>query len=400
LAGYTAISALKSSVLLKGSDMDFKVICDIFNRELGFLGYLVIDSVIKGRSSGGVRMTEEVTLDETKDLARNMTLKHGFLGIPLGGAKLGIRISEPLTNQKRALIFKCIGRNLKSLIANGHYFPGTDMGTTHKDIGVLMNSATGQNKNWPYYPSGKYTAWTMLISTLEALKASGLRLGNSSVAVQGFGKVGTWATKVFSKNGARIVAVSTVRGGIYNPKGLHITKLLALKKEMGDNLVNSASIEATRISKDELLNLPVDILLLCAGSRQIHIGNCRKIQSKIICPGANIPITKEADENLFKKDIIVLPDFVSNSGGALGSYLASSMNEPQIKSFMEEWFSKKVRKVIAISREEEVSPLKVAERIAVSRFKEVKIMHEGKDVKWKIFQILGDCLEKVYRSVE
>ena len=374
------------------------MICDISNQDLDFLGYLVIDSNDRGKFCGGVRMTTEVTLDEIISLAKNMTLKCGFLGVPLGGAKVGIRIRGSLSKMRRKLIFTDIGKSLSPLVTRGCYYPTGDMGTTNEDIDCLLNSATQEKKNWKHSPTPVYTSWTMLVSAVEALDELELKLDESIVAIQGFGEVGSSAAKVFSENGAKIVAISTRKGAIYDSKGLNVTELLEMKKEFGDDIVNIYAA-ARKIARNDLLYLPVDILLPCAGSWTINLTNSYKIRSKIVCPGANIPITDEAEENLFRKRITSIPDFVSNSGGVLGSFMGSLVTEWRKKEIIERGFSKRVSELIKISKETNVSPKKVAKRIAMERFNKVKAKSEKTDVKEQIYQKVKDIILKVYMEI-
>lgn len=363
------------------------MICDISNPRLGFSAYLVIDSTIRGKCAGGIRMTSEITLNEIAALAKNMTLKYGFLGIPLGGAKIGIRIREPLSKLKRKSIFTDIGKSLSPLILYNSYHPGTDIGTTDQDINVLLNAATHETTRWELMSIAKYTSWAMIVSAQEALNELCLKLDASTVAIQGFGRIGSSAGEIFSANGAKIVAVSTEKGAIYNSEGLEITKLLELQKKFGDDFVNQTTIAAAKIPKSELLYLPVDMLLPCAGSWVINSKNWHKIRSKIICPGANIPITKEADENLYNKGALVLPDFVSNSGGVLGAFMRSFATEQQIRQIVAKEFRKRVFEVINLAKEERVSPIKVAEKIAMKRFNELKVNCEKKNKRQRIYEI-------------
>jgi glutamate dehydrogenase (NAD(P)+) len=376
------------------------LICDLSNRELDFSAYLVIDSTIRGKCAGGIRMTSEVTLHEIAALAKNMTLKYGFLGIPMGGAKVGIHIGGPLSKLKRKSIFIDIGKSLGPLILRKCYYPGTDIGTTDQDINILFNAATHETTRWESMSIAKYTSWTMIVSALEVLNELCLKMDASTVAIQGFGRIGSSAAEIFSANGAKIVAVSAEKGAIYNSEGLDIAKLLELQKKFGGDFVNQTSIVATKISKDELLYLPVDILLPCAGSWLINSKNCHKIRSKIICPGANIPITNEADEHLYNKGVLVLPDFVSNSGGVLGASIRSFATEQQIRQIVEKEFRKRVFEVINLAKEEGVSPIKVAEKIAMKRFNELKANCEKKNERQRIYEIwTRGIIPKVYYEI-
>ena len=372
--------------------------CKFSDKEFDFVGYIVIDSAIRGRCCGGVRTSSEVTLEETIWLAKNMTLKYGFLGIPLGGAKVGIRIRGSLSKLKRKLAFTKVGKILSPFITGGSYSTGTDMGTSDEDIDCLLNAATNEQKNWKHAPTPVYTSWTMLVSALEALNQLGLELDDSTVAIEGFGKIGSSAANVFSESGARIIAISTQKGAIYNSKGLNVTKLLELKREYGDDIVNYYTA-AKKITKSALMCLPADILLPCAGSWTISSANAHKLKTKIICPGANIPLTGEAEEILFNRKVISLPDFVSNCGGVLGAFMGSLVSEQGKKEIIEKYFGKRVSQVIQFSREEGIPPIKVAQKIAMVRFNETRAKSETGDLKKRVSQLVKQTIPKIYREI-
>jgi len=375
-----------------------QLIYGVADQKLNFLGYLVIDSTIDGKSSGGIRMSAEVTLDEIAALAKNMTLKCGFLGIPRGGAKAGIRVNGLLSKVERRSVFagfgKCIGRFIKC----GYYFPGTDMGTTNEDVDLLLNAALGEMKHRKHASTHVYTSWTMLVSTKVALSILGLDLEESTVAVEGFGKVGSSAAHFFSKNGARIVGISTVQGAIYNSKGLDAEKLLKMRREFGDDLVKFYK-GAKKITTNELKKMPVDVLLPCAGSWTINSTNAYEVRSKIVCPGANIPITNKAEEILFKRNIIVIPDFVSNSGGILGAFIGSMLSERRKWEIIEREFGRRVSEIIRCSKERNVSPRKVAARMAMTRFNRIKASSEERNLKKQVLEVIRHIVPKAHREV-
>lgn len=372
--------------------------CRFSNKELEFTGYIVIDSAISGRCCGGVRLSPEVSLNETICLAKNMTLKYAFLGIPLGGAKVGIRTRGPLSKHKRKLILIEVGKILSPFIRGGSYTAGADMGTTDEDMDLLLNAAINENRNRKHEPTSLYTSWTMLVSAVEALKELGLKLSHSTIAIEGFGKIGSSAAKAFSKNGAKIIAVSTHKGAIHNSQGLNAKRLLEMQKEYGDDFVNYYT-EAEKITKKDLICLPVDILLPCAGSWTINSTNAYKIKSRIICPGANIPTTTQADDILFDREIISLPDFVSNSGGVLGAFMGSLVSKREKKEIIQKYFGKRVSQVIRCSQEKGISPLKVAQKIAMTRFNKTKAESERGNAKKQLSSLVKCIVPKVYREI-
>jgi len=370
-----------------------ELVYGVSDKKFGFTGYLVIDSMVGNKSCGGVRMSSTVTLEEVKSLARNMTLKYGFLGIPMGGAKTGIRISCTLSRNRKKSILAKFGESISRLIKAGYYIPGTDMGTSEQDIAWLLNAAKRQKNSYEnvylsHIYAYTYTSWTMLYSAEQALNTleenrtfthqkGALGLDSASVAIEGFGKIGSAAAQTFSEKGAKIVAISTAKGAIYNPKGLDTDRLIDMRKTYGDALVNTYD-EAQRIAQDHLFQLPVDILLPCAGSWTVNSTNAHKVRAKIVCPGANMPLTDQAEQILFKKGIICVPDFVSNSGVVLGGYLSHfTHSEKKKEEIIKREFSQRVYTLLRISRKRNLYPKGVAVEMAFRGFYEMK-ENEGK----------------------
>jgi len=351
-----------------------ELIYGFFEKKLDFAGYLVLDSIVENRSCGGLRMSTGLTLDEVRNLARNMTLKYSFLGIPMGGAKAGIKVNGLLTPKRRRLIFAESGRILSKFIKSRFFIPGTDMGTSEEDVALLMNTAKGQKddcQNIKLNKNVEYTGRTMASSARQVIK-----LRNADVAIEGFGKIGISAARIFSENGANIVAVSTIKGAIQNRNGLDIDKLIGLKNKHGDDLVNVFD-EGQKIEKHRLLELPIDLLLPCAESWAINSTNAEKVRAKVICPGANMPLTDQAEEILFKRGIVCVPDFVSNSGTVLGSYMADYIDEKQIKEIINNEFGQMVHNLMKTSQEMNTYLKQVAIEIAIQRFQAMK-RSEGK----------------------
>jgi glutamate dehydrogenase (NAD(P)+) len=372
--------------------------CKFSDKEPEFTGYIVINSAIRGKCCGGIRLSPEVSLNETSCLAKNMTLKFAFLGIPLGGAKAGIRITGKLTKTNRKLLFTKVGKILSPFIINGSYVPGPDMGTSDEDIDWLLNAATSTEKNRQHASTALYTSWTMLTSATEALNKLKLKLGNSTAVIEGFGSIGSSSAKVFSEKGAKVIAISTCKGAIYNSKGLDVEKLSQIKEKYGDDVINHYP-NAEKITNDELLCLSADILLPCAGSWTINSKNAHRIATRIICPGANIPITDEAEKILFNKSIISLPDFVSNSGAVLGSFMGSMVTEQTKKEIINKHFGKRVSQVIQISQEKGIPPIEVAKKIAMERFHKIKNKYEKHDLKNRLNYKFKSMIPKVYRKI-
>ena len=286
------------------------------------LGYLAIDSTVAGESSGGVRMSTDVTLEEIRLLAENMTRKYGFLGIPQGGAKAGIVFDPEAPADTRRSALSMFGRGILPLLRDRSYVPGPDLGVTKEDVNWMLAAGRGiapANGNRPGL-SHDYTGVTVALGAEKAAERLGLDLRNARVAVEGFGKVGAATAALLMKRGAKIVAVSTRRGGLYNERGLDLAQLTQEAARKGSAFVLSYG-EADRMSAGELPFVEADILCPCAGHHSITGTNAGEVRARIISPGANVPATAEAEEVLSSRGILCLPDFVVNSGGVLGTFL-------------------------------------------------------------------------------
>ena len=145
--------------------------------------------------------------------------------------------------------------------------------------------------------------------------------------------------------------------------------------------------------------MPLDLLLPCADSWTINSTNAYELRSKIVCPGANIPITGKAEEILFKRNIIVIPDFVSNSGGRLGAFMGSMLSEREKWDIMEGEFGRRVSEIIQRSKERNVSPRKIAARMAMTRFNRIKAKAERKNPKKQVLEVMRCIVPKAYREM-
>lgn len=297
-----------------------------------FEGYRVQHNMTLGPAKGGIRYHQDCTLSEVAALATLMTMKCSLVGLPLGGAKGGIRVNPGLLSraEKQALTRRYT-TEISMVIGPDKDVPASDVGTDGQVMAWLMDTYSqihghaipGVVTGKPVEIGGSLgreesTGRGLIFVTAEAAKILKIPMSkNTSVAVHGFGKVGSIAALEIHKLGARVVAVSDVAGGFYNKDGLDIADCIAYSKRNG-SLKDYPKAEA--ISNEALLELDVDILLPCAIENVIHKGNAGKIKAKLIGEGANGPITNEAHAELSKKGIFIIPDILANSGGVIVSY--------------------------------------------------------------------------------
>ena len=312
---------LEVSIPLKMDDGSTKV----------FTGYRSQHSTVLGPAKGGVRYHQNVSLDEVKTLAFWMTCKCAVAGLPYGGGKGGI-IVDPNTLSKRELeaLTRAYIDRIAMIIGEKKDIPAPDMNTNAQIMGWMMDEyskITGQFE--PGFITGKAicvggslgrTAATgrgVVTAALEALKLKGIVPQDATVAVQGFGNVGSWTAKLFNEEGVKVVAVSDVKGAIYNADGLDCYDVEKFAKANG-SVVGYPGAQV--ISNAELLALEVTILSPCAMELQITKENAANVKAQIIAEGANGPTTPEADEILSAKGVFVVPDILANGGGVTVSY--------------------------------------------------------------------------------
>jgi glutamate dehydrogenase (NAD(P)+) len=297
-----------------------------------FTGYRVHHSTVLGPSKGGIRYSTEVTLDEVRALAMWMSWKCALVNIPYGGAKGGVVVNpKELSQPELERLTRRYASELIPLISPHSDIPAPDMGTNDQIMAWIMDTySMTVGYSVPAIVTGKpiiiggsqgrteATGRGVIITMMEAFKQVGRASDNDkSVVIQGFGNVGSNAAAYAHELGFRVVAVSDVYGGIYNPDGLDIPAVRAYVKENGSLLYYP---DAEAVSNGELLTLPCDVLIPAAMEGQITAANAPYIQASIIVEGANGPTTPDADDILDERGILVVPDILANAGGVIVSY--------------------------------------------------------------------------------
>ncbi len=297
-----------------------------------FTGYRVQHDSSRGPSKGGIRYHPHVNLGEVAALAMWMTWKCALADLPYGGAKGGVAVApkqlstgelQRLTRRYAAEIFPLIGPDKD--------VPAPDVGTDAQVMAWIMDTYSQQvGFAVPGVVTGKplsiggslgreeATGRGVVYVTLEALKHLEIDVQNTTVAVQGFGNVGSHTARIMHECGAKIVAVSDVHGGLHNPKGLDIPALLTRYKEAAQPLQSLKMGEP--LTNEELLTLDCTVLVPAALSEQITGRNASRLRCRILAEGANGPTTLEADRIIQDKGIFVIPDILANSGGVIVSY--------------------------------------------------------------------------------
>ncbi len=296
-----------------------------------FTGYRVQHNINRGPAKGGIRFSPEVSLDEVRALAMWMTWKCAVVGIPFGGAKGGV-ICDPHVMSRAELerMSRRYATEISILIGPNSDIPAPDMNTNPQIMAWMMDTfSMHQGYSVPAVITGKplaiggsegrleATARGVQVVTREALAAYGMRPEKCAVVVQGFGNVGSITARLLSELGCKVVALSDIKGGVYNPAGIDVHQALRYSKEHG-NLAGLPNTEP--VTNAELLELPCEVLVPAALENQLTERNAARIQARMIVEAANGPTTPEADRIFNDRGMIVVPDILANAGGVTVSY--------------------------------------------------------------------------------
>src|SRR3989344_2219509 len=365
-------------------------IVKVYDTALGMQGFLVIDNTALGVGKGGIRMTPGVTEEEVFRLARTMTWKNALAGIPFGGAKAGIvwNPSEEIKNDKKKLsetkkhFIQSFARAITQF-APKKYIAGPDVNTGEAEMAWFV-AATGNRKSVTGKPKKLGGLPHELGSTgfcvFEASKAAseirGLNLKKATVAIEGFGNVGTFACKYLHEAGARIIGVSDRGGTAFFPAGLDYKTLMAAKAQSGTVTTYPG---AHKLPYDSIFGLETDILITAAVTDAINEKNKHSIRTKIIVEGSNIPMKETIEKDLWKKDILIVPDFVANAGGVISSYAEHiGLSSQKMFALVEEKIKKTTKKVLQMSEARNKNPRDVA--LALAKEKVERAMKKRKSV--------------------
>lgn len=297
-----------------------------------FEGYRVIHDNVLGPSKGGIRYDPNVNLDEVKALAAWMTWKCAIVDVPFGGAKGGVRCNtKELSTTELERLTRRYTASMMEIFGPDRDIPAPDMNTNEQVMAWIMDTysmhvqrtETAVVTGKPVILGGSQgrkeaTGRGVVTVTLAALNKLGILPNKCSIAVQGFGNVGSISARLMYEQGAKIIAISDVSGGYYNKEGIDIPAAMDYSKQNNNSLEGFPDAEP--ISNEELLRLTCDVLIPAAKEDQINRQNAPEINARIISEGANGPVTANADSILEENGVVVIPDILANAGGVTVSY--------------------------------------------------------------------------------
>jgi glutamate dehydrogenase (NAD(P)+) len=306
------------------------------------IGYRVQHNNARGPNKGGIRYHPDVDLDEIRALASLMTWKTAVVDVPFGGAKGGIAVDpRQLSTGELERLTRVFTQKIDCVIGPSEDIPAPDVNTNAQVMSWMMDQYSRRHGHSPAVVTGKpvelggsagreeATGRGVCITLREASKVFKFDIRKTSIAVQGFGNVGAHTAKILEEEfGSKVVAVSDVKGGVYNPRGIRFKDAIEHVAETG-SVVGLKG--AAKISNSELLELKCDVLIPAALGGQLHGRNADRVKAKLIVEGANEPTTYEADEIFAAKKIPIIPDILANAGGVTVSYFEWAQNLQQFR---------------------------------------------------------------------
>lgn len=305
-------------------------------------GYRVQHNGARGPYKGGIRYHPDADIDEVRALASLMTWKTALVDVPFGGAKGGVQVdATKLSQRELEQVTRRYTDQIGHIIGPTRDIPAPDMNTNAQVMSWILDQYGRKNGHTTQIVTGKpvalggsygreeATGRGVVVTMEEAVRE--LDLGDPSevsIAIQGFGNVGSWAAHIAAERGYRIVAVSDIKGGIYAPDGLKVDELQAHLADTGSVIDFPGS---DNVSNEDLLELPVEVLIPAALGEVITDGNADRVQARLIVEGANHPITPIADYALADRGVLIVPDILANAGGVTVSYFEWVQNNQEIR---------------------------------------------------------------------
>jgi glutamate dehydrogenase (NAD(P)+) len=310
-----------------------------------FTGYRIQHNGARGPFKGGIRFSPLVDADEVRALAEMMTYKTALVDVPFGGGKGGINVDpRELTKRELEQLTRRYISRIHLILGPNRDVPAPDLGTNAQVMAWIVDQYGRQHGHSPAIVTGKplelggspgreaATGRGVMICTLAAAADVGMEVENLRVAVQGFGNVGMHAALLLEEQGATVVAVSDVSGGIFCGDGLDVQAIRDYKDAQEHGTIEGYSGPgAVHIAHADFMGVDCNVLIPAAVESAINEGNVDTVQARLIVEGANLPITPAADEALNERGVLIVPDILANAGGVTVSYFEWSQNFQQFR---------------------------------------------------------------------
>lgn len=342
----------KTLLLTPSRELRVELVIELDDGNIGnFIGYRVQHDNSRGPFKGGLRYHPDVDVEEVRSLASLMTWKTAVVGVPFGGGKGGIQVDpSQLSRRELERLTRRFVDQIGSFIGPDTDIPAPDMNTNATVMSWIFDQYSKRYGFTPAIVTGKpvelhgsygreaATGRGCLFAVRETLATAGKKLAGTRFVIQGFGNVGSWLGRLLHEQGAKVLAVSDVKGGIFAGDGLDIPRVLAHQKETG-SVVDFPGSE--RISNDDLLLADCDVLVPAALGHVLTEHNAGDVRAKWVLEAANGPTTAEADEIFNRKGIVSIPDIWANAGGVTVSYFEWTQNVQKFR-----WTEEQVNKAL------------------------------------------------------
>jgi glutamate dehydrogenase (NAD(P)+) len=288
-----------------------------FSLQSGAQAFLAIHTIVDGTSSGGMRICEDLSIDEVRTLSREMTLKFSIFELGRGGAKSGIRIPADADMETKRNLLSELGERMAPIIHSGLYYPGTDINCTQDDLRIVYGSAGLSLGN--ITDSSYFTALSVA-NAIEVIRLKEHVSAPLRITVEGFGNVAHHLAARLPEEHYRIVALSTIKGAAANEKGFSPADLAAARNKYRDDCVFHLPSDR-KLDRESLFGIETDILIPAARTWSITAENVNIVNARWIVSAANAPCTSDAVCRLQERGVIFLPGIICNAGGVFGSTL-------------------------------------------------------------------------------
>jgi glutamate dehydrogenase/leucine dehydrogenase len=366
-------------LMITSDNLGPEKILEVFDKKTNLHGFVVIDNTARGPGKGGIRMTPSVTIDEVSRLSRAMTYKCALADLPFGGAKAGI-VADPKTMSKEQKLdlVRSFSKAIK-IICPKLYIAGPDINTAEDDMRAFSEangswrSCTGKPANMCSHHNKKCgipheygsTGFGVYHALLIAAKHKSIDLKHATIAIEGFGNVGSFVAEHLAKDNVKVIAVSDSKGICLVQKGINFEKMKATKEKAGTVTKYPG---CTVLPSSDIVGIDADILVTAAVPDLVTDKNKGKVKAKLIVEGSNIPMSEEVEHYFHKKGVLVVPDFVANAGGVISSYAEYKGFDPhKMFQIVEKKIKKNTELVLKEAEKEGILPREAAMRIALRR---------------------------------
>ena len=360
----------------------FKII-EVREPSVGMHGTLVVDNVARGPSIGGVRMAPDVSSAECARLARAMTLKNAAADLPHGGGKSVLYGDPKMPAAEKEQVVRAFACSLAEV---EQYIFGPDMGTDEQCMGWVKDEigrAVGLPSEIGGIPLDEIgaTGWGLLHAIKVACEFQGRPLAGARVAVQGFGAVGKHASRYLCAEGAVIVAAADSKGMVACQDGLDVKQLAELKAAGGSVADYRAGAGITTGDRESIIDVPCDIWIPAARPDVIRADNLDRLQAGMVVSGANIAVTAEAEQQLYDRGVLCIPDFIANAGGVICAAMEyQGAGEAMAMQTIREKLCHNVQTILELSKQHDCLPREAAVDMAMQRVRKAMQLR-----RWSLF---------------